>query len=508
MLEPDGTPSLIDVPIGDRRVFARLMRLAVGRVHILMLDADIPANHPHDREITAALYGGGHDGRIRQEILLGIGGVRALRKVGQRPAVYHLNEGHCAFAALELARELTTTGRDWREALDDVRKQLVFTTHTPVSAGHDRFGWREVNEALGAYRAEVGVPKGAFMDLGRVYPGDLQEPLCMTVIALRCSSFSNGVSALHGRVSRAMWHSMWPELPETEVPIGHVTNGVHPTFWMSVAARRLFDTYVPGWREDVWSEERWREGVAAIPDAALWELRGKLRRRLIAAVRRATGCELDPDGLTLGFARRFAPYKRGNLIFTDTERAHALLARGAQLVYAGKAHPADRAGQEIVTEVLQRSASRAFHNRIAFLPDYDIRSGQLITSGSDVWLNNPRRPKEASGTSGQKVPLNGGINLSVLDGWWAEGFTGDNGWVIGDESEHNDLSIRDAADAESLYTTLEEVVLPLWQDRDARGIPVGWVRTMRASIASNAPRFTSHRMVRDYVLGAYEPLAR
>jgi starch phosphorylase len=502
-----GLPLELHVPLGDEGVRVRVWSLAVGRTRVLLLDTDFAENPPAHRAITATLYGGDHRTRMHQEIVLGIGGIRALRALGMHPAVVHLNEGHCAFAVLELAREVREReGTTWAASIARAREQVVFTTHTPVPAGHDRFTWPDMHETLGPWRDRLGLPRGSFMDLGRVRPTDLDEPMCMTVLALRGSTFANGVSALHGRVSREMWAGMWPTKPVDEVPIGHVTNGVHPIFWASPEARALYDTYIPGWREHAWDEELWAAGVAAIPDAALWELRRTLRGRLVAAVRERIGFDLDPDALTIGFARRFAPYKRGGLFFRDPERARAILAQGVQLVYAGKAHPADKAGQEIIHDVLSRASKADLRGRVAFLPDYSIETGRLITAGSDVWLNNPRRPQEASGTSGQKVPLNGGINLSILDGWWAEGFDGLNGWAISDGVEGLSDDEHDQRDVEALYQLLEDVVIPTWKQRDADGLPHRWLTQLRRSIATCAPRFNSHRMVRDYAVDAYGPI--
>lgn len=502
--DTNGRQVEILVPIEDRTVRARLWALEVGRCRLVLLDTDYEANTADDRALTRQLYGGDEWMRIRQEVILGIGGVRALRALGIEVGVYHLNEGHCAFVPLALIGEKVTAGIAAEQALAEVREHCVFTTHTPVPAGHDRFHWNVFDGTLGPWLQSLGLDVGAVMDLGRVRPGDWEETHCMTVLALRATAASNGVSALHGKVSRQMWNELWPEVPEAEVPIHHVTNGVHPLFWMAPEAQALFDRYCEGWRERVWDPEVWA-GVDRIPDAELWGLRTTLRRKLVDGIAQRSGRKFDPDALLIGFARRFAPYKRGALIFRQPDRLKALLDKYPfQLVYAGKAHPRDLAGQEIVSEVVKRSEHRDFRDRIVLLQDYDMALGRLLTSGSDVWLNNPRRPHEASGTSGQKVCLNAGLNLSVLDGWWPEGFDGTNGWAIGAGEEFHDESAQDAHDGESLYRVLEEEVLPEWTDR-TNGIPRAWLKRVRRSIQTCVPLFTSHRMVRDYVLEMYGP---
>lgn len=504
----DGRFVEISVPMGTHEVHARVWRLDVGRTTLFLLDTDFEANNVHDRRLTHQLYGGDHAHRIRQEVLLGMGGVRALKALGIDVAAYHLNEGHCAFVGLQLMADELVRGRSLEDAILATRERCVFTTHTPVPAGHDRFDWNLVNRTLGPWRDALGLPRGTLMDLGRERPGDWDEPLCMTVLALRLSAASNGVSALHGRVSREMWRNIWPERPVDEVPIGHITNGVHPVFWMAPAARELFDRRVPGWRTRTWDPEIWAAALN-IPDEELWELRSTLRRALIDEIRRRTGKQLDPDALTIGFARRFAPYKRGDLIFSEPERLIALFEDGVpgQIVYAGKAHPRDELGQQILGQVVKWSHHRTFRDRVVFLEDYDITLGRLLTAGADVWLNNPRRPKEASGTSGQKVVLNGGLNASVLDGWWPEGYDGTNGFAIGEGREWDNEAEQDRFDAASLYQVLEQEIFPAWRDRDG-GLPRAWLQRVRRSIATCAPLFSSHRMVRDYTLDLYDPRCR
>ena len=501
LLDEAGEPITVEVPHLNHSYTARIWELRVGRARLLFLDADHPGNSLEHRIFTAQLYGGDARTRVAQEVLLGVGGVRALRRLGVEPEVFHLNEGHCAFAPVELVRERVAAGERFGAAVGAVRARTVFTTHTPVPAGHDRFSWDLVNEALGGYRDRMGWPHGTLMDLGRARPGDIHEPLCMTILALRLSRAANGVSRLHGEVSRRMWRELWPDRPVEQVPIGHITNGVHPVFWMAPELRAFYDEVIPGWREHLTDRAFWVEAAARIPAEALWDRANMLRYKLIEAARRHTSSRcLDPEVLTIGFARRFAPYKRANLIFSDPERLEALVngPRRIQLVYAGKAHPQDLHGQALVADVLRRSAARSFRSAVVFLEDYDIYLGGLMTQGVDVWLNNPRRPREASGTSGQKVPLNGGINLSVLDGWWPEAFDGSNGWSIGEERDYASQEEQDAADAEALYEVLEREVIPTFYDRDGQGVPRAWVARMKRSLATCLPVFNTHRMVADY----------
>lgn len=503
--DTQGNEIVVSVSIGDRTVHAKVWQLDVGRCRLLLLDADVDGNAPADRQLTRVLYGGDEHTRIEQEVLLGFGGVKALRALGLDVGVYHLNEGHCAFVTLALAAErMQFDGETLEEAVAAVRERCVFTTHTPVPAGHDRFNLEVVKSALGPWAEVTGIGLRALMDLGRVVPGDEKETLCMTVVALKTCVESNGVSALHGAVSRSMWHCLWPQLPVDDVPIRHVTNGVHPTFWTAPETRALFDRYVVGWREHPWDPEVWAQ-VDGIPDEEWVKLRAVLRQQLVEQINWASGRRFDPNALTIGFARRFAPYKRGNLLFRDPDRLRRMLrAFPVQIVFAGKAHPRDGHGQEIVAEVVRWSESFEFRDRVVLLQDYDMRLGRKITAGADVWLNNPRRPQEASGTSGQKVVLNGGVNLSVLDGWWPEGFDGTNGWAIGQGEEWRDEHAQDAHDGEALYRILEEQVLPEWMDRPT-GTPARWIERIRRSVKTCAPKFTSHRMVRDYTLGFYLP---
>jgi starch phosphorylase len=507
-LDTQGHEIVVEVAVGARQVQLKVWQLDVGRCRLLLLDSDLPDNTPADRELTRLLYGGDERMRIEQEVLLGIGGVKALRALGLDVGVFHLNEGHCGFVTLGLVAErMEYDGEALEEAVAAVRERCVFTTHTPVPAGHDRFPAELVHATLGRWAEGVGIELPELMDLGRVKPGDETETFCMTVVALRTCVASNGVSALHGAVSREMWRGLWPDRPVDEVPIHHVTNGVHPLYWTAPDTRALFDRYVPGWREQPWDPEIWAQ-VDHIPDEEWLKLRASLRQQLVETINRTSGRHFDPNLLILGFARRFAPYKRGNLLFREPERLRQLLRKyPLQIVYAGKAHPRDGHGQEIVAEVVRWSEAFEFRDRVVLLQDYDMRLGRQITAGADVWLNNPRRPQEASGTSGQKVVLNGGLNLSVLDGWWPEGFDGTNGWAIGLGEEWTDESAQDAHDSEALYRLLEEQVLPEWTDRPT-GTPARWIERIRRSLKTCAPKFTSHRMVRDYTLEFYSPRCR
>jgi len=494
----------IEVPDGHQVYRARVWQLDVGRARLLLLDSDVPGNLPEQRELSQQLYGGDSDMRIAQEVLLGVGGVRALRALGIDPSVVHLNEGHAAFAVLERWREERAAGHPEPQAFERARQGCVFTTHTPVDAGHDRFGWDLVRPALGGMCDEMGLQEGTFMDLGRVHPADLGEPLCMTVLALRGSRAANGVSELHGAVSRNMWRALWPSVPEANVPIGHITNGVHAPSWMHPGVVDLLDRHSPGWRDGV------VPSLASVSDDELWSLRSGLRTQLVRWVRHHTVRPwLDPEVLTLGFARRFAPYKRGTLLFTDPDRFARLLAhaeRPLQVLFAGKAHPRDTAGQHLVRDVIRWTRDGRFRGKVVFLPDYDMAVGRKLVQGVDVWLNTPRRPREASGTSGMKVPLNLGINVSILDGWWPEAWDGQNGWAIGDTTEAERPEVQDARDADALYDLLENEVVPLFYAREG-GIPRGWVQRMRRSLETCYREFHTNRMVAEYARRYYAPSA-
>ena len=480
----------IFVPFKDQQMQVVVHEVTVGGARLLLLDTDVEGNSEEMTVLTKNLYGGGKSTRIGQELLLGIGGVRALRSLNIESDVYHLNEGHAAFLLLELWIEHHQNGLSWDTSWNKVRQQAVFTTHTPVPAGHDTFSWDLVNTYLGTYRQQVGLPEGAFMDKGRENPSDWSLPLSMTVLGLNGTRKSNGVSALHGEVSREMFQ----DLPSAN--IGHITNGVHPTAWMAPELCALLDEHQINWRDQLESGDAW--STCDIPNDALWEMRQTLRLKLVEESRKILGRSvLNPNHLTLGFARRFATYKRGDLIFDDPDRLEAILNQGVQLIFAGKAHPADIPGQKVLANVLRFARDPRFSDRVIFLPDYNAHIGRLMTQGCDVWLNNPRRPREASGTSGQKAALNGNLNLSILDGWWPEAYNGRNGWAIGDDKEWTDLVAQDAFDVESIYRLLEQEIIPTFNT------PQKWTDSMKEAIQTCTPIYNTHRMVTDYLNKMY-----
>jgi alpha-glucan phosphorylase-like protein len=477
---------VLTVPNGTRLMAAQAWKVKVGRVTLYLLDTDVPGAPDEDRALTRRLYGGRNGDRIRQEVVLGIGGVRLLEALGIERDVFHMNEGHSAFLVFELWAQGLRLGKDPRAAFEAARQRCVFTTHTPVEAGHDRFDWHTADPVLGAWRHDLGLPLGSFMDRGRVRPSDVDEPLCMTVLGMRGSRAINAVSALHGEVTRQMWASL-------KMPIQAITNGVHPTAWLAPETEALWDRYLIGWRDHFEDADFWRR-AEHIPTEALLATRDARRQRLVREVRRLVGRDvLDPHKVTIGFARRFAPYKRGNLLFRDPHRLEAILEAGFQVVFAGKAHPADAGGQAIIADVLRWSRKPRFRDQIVFVPDYDMHIGRLLTGCADIWLNNPRRPYEASGTSGQKAALNGNLNLSILDGWWPEAADGTNGWSIGAPTDRPDSEAFDGEDANALYEVLEQQVVPAAAD------PAGWARKMARAMSTCAPAFNTHRMVRDYL---------
>jgi starch phosphorylase len=525
---PDGKPLVIDVPLGHERLLAQVWQVSVGRNQLLLLDTDVDGNTDENRRLAARLYYGDQRVRIRQELLLGVGGIRALRACGVDWSGLHLNEGHSAFATLEYARlRMIETGGTFADVAQDVAQSTVFTTHTPVDAGHDRFPPTLVDEHLEPLRLSLRLSRQEFLGLGRVQPADDTEALCMTVLAFKMSRYANAVSCLHGRVTRKAWQVLWPHHREDEVPVGHITNGVHARTWLAPAMQDLYSRHIgPDWADNLTAPEMWAR-IEAVSDAELWETHRTLRanlvnfaRREVAAQRRANGLAeelvqaaataLDPDALTIGFARRFATYKRANLLFTDIERLTRIVCdetRPVQIVFAGKAHPADRPGQEVLKAVVQASMSPRLRSRIVFVEDYDINIARHLVQGVDVWLNTPRRPQEASGTSGEKVLLNGGLNLSVLDGWWAEAYDGQNGFAIGSGVAHVDVGEQDRRDAESLYHVLESEVVPLYYQQDEHGVPHRWVAYVKRAIRTLGWRFNTDRMLRDYVVECYLPSA-
>ena len=524
----DGKPVLVQVDTRSGPIYAQVWKMAVGRVSLYLLDCNVEGNSPEDRKLTSRLYGGDTRTRIRQEIVLGIGGVRAIRALGIVPGAYHLNEGHSVFATLEAVRgRMDRDGYPLDDAMRRVSRQTVFTTHTPVPAGHDRFDNALMEEHLGPMRDALGLSHDQLMGLGRVDPANHAEPFCMTVLGLKMSRRANAVSALHGHVSRRMWNGLWPGRVEEEVPIGHITNGVHVPSWLSWQMLQLYDRIFPAnWFRRMGEPDVWQKIYDCDP-GELWETHYALKNLLLQFVRRRVSrqcrrrgeCDeavelartvLDPNILTIGFARRFATYKRADLVLNDLDRLFALISdrdRPIQIIFAGKAHPADEPGKALIRKIANLRHDPRTSGRIVFVEDYDINVCRHLIQGVDVWLNNPRRPLEASGTSGQKVVYNGGLNCSILDGWWAEAYDGRNGFAIGRGETHANDAITDRRDYEALYRVLEGEVIPLFYERDADGLPRRWIRMMKNSISSLAWRFSSHRMVMDYARACYVPAA-
>jgi len=524
----DGKPVTIEIQTRTEPLQAKVWLMRVGRIQLYLLDSDVEGNCPEDRELTNRLYGGDERIRIRQELVLGVGGVRALHALGITPGVFHLNEGHSTFAPLEVIRtHISKDGLGFDEALREVAQRTVFTTHTPVPAGHDRFDGSLVEEHLGPLRDALGISYEQLMGLGRIEPQNENEQFTMTVLALKLSRRANAVSSLHGHVSRRMWSHLWPWRVEEEIPIGHITNGVHIPSWLAWQMRQLYDrSFSAGWIHRMGEPEVWQE-INSVDPGELWETHTALKNLLLGFVRRRVSRQcrrrgetdeaveaarnvLDPNVLTVGIARRFATYKRADLIMSDMDRLSDILNdehRPVQLIYAGKAHPKDEPGKELIKRIYNTRLDPRFINRIVFIEDYDINVGRHLVQGVDVWLNNPRRPLEASGTSGQKVVLNGGLNLSVLDGWWAEAYNGSNGFAIGCGTQHIEDHISDQRDASNLYHILEQQIIPLFYDRDIDGLPQQWIRMMMNSISTLAWRFSAHRMVMDYTRTTYVPAA-
>jgi starch phosphorylase len=523
-----GVPLTVSVETRTGTIAARVWRLAVGRNTLLLLDSNVDGNQPEDRELTARLYGGDDRVRIRQELLLGVGGVRALTALGISPGVLHLNEGHSAFAPLELVRQrMTIEGVDAWEALRRVSAQVVFTTHTPVPAGHDRFTAALVDEHLGPLRESLGMDRDRFMGLGRVHPDDHGENFCMTVLALKSCHRANAVSSLHGQVSRAMWAPLYPDRSEDRVPIGHITNGVHVQTWLAPQMRQVYDRHLGAdWTSRASDSQLW-DRIEAIDDGELWETHQTQKVQLIDIVRRRTARQaerraesadvvaqtrraLSFDALTIGFARRFATYKRATLMMRDIDAIAALVNNSKmpiQFVFAGKSHPHDGPGKALLQQIAQLARDPRFAGKLVFIEDYDINVGRHLVQGVDVWINNPRRPLEACGTSGQKVVLNGGLNLSILDGWWAESYDGLNGFAIGMGETHTSTDVHDARDGDALLATLRNVVIPLYYERDRDGLPRAWIARMKRAIRTLGWRFSADRMVKDYLLKTYIPAA-
>ncbi|MCB2156165.1 alpha-glucan family phosphorylase [bacterium] len=518
----------VTVDLPGRVLTAKVWRVQVGRNPLYLLDTDIDKNTAEDRQLTFRLYGGGHEMRIQQEILLGIGGVRALRALGVEPSIFHMNEGHSVFLGLERLREyMHNDNLAFRDAVEMVRSSTLFTTHTPVPAGNDAFPPALMEKYFRPFWESLGISRAQFLALGLDTQQDGSQLYSLTVLALNLVAMANGVSELHGHVSRAMWQHIWPDVPARENLIQHITNGVHTRTWLSIDIQELFDKYFEkNWRERLSDPKLW-EQVDKIPDEDLWNAISKLRADLMDFVHKRVTSQharfgespdrlrewseiMDKDTLTIGFARRFATYKRATLIFRDRERLARILnnpERPIQLIFAGKAHPADVPGQALIRQIQEMSREPEFQGKIIFLENYDMNIGRRLTSGVDVWLNNPRRPYEASGTSGMKVPLNGGLNCSILDGWWPEAFRDNHlvGWALGEERFYDNPDQQDEADAESIYATFEHQIAKLFYKRDNKGIPREWVNRVRESMKEVAAMFSTHRMVQDYTNMYYVP---
>jgi starch phosphorylase len=529
-LQPDGRPLTIQLTYDGRTVAVQIWRVHVGRVKLFLLDTNVASNRPEDRDITDQLYGGDLEMRLKQEILLGIGGKRALEALGLAPTVYHMNEGHSAFLSVEWVRRLMEQQRlSFAEAREVASAGLIFTTHTPVPAGHDYFPPGLVNRYLGDYIRRLGLSLQDFLGLGRQHADRQDEDFCMTVLALRMASASNGVSKLHGEVSRGMWKAIWPGVPQDEIPIGHVTNGVHFRSWISAEMNQLYDRYLgPKWREEHADPSLWRR-VESIPAEELWRTHERRRQRLVAFARRrlhlqllrrgapqseidAAAEVLDPDTLTIGFARRFATYKRATLLLRDIPRLQEILnqpGRPVQILFAGKAHPRDDAGKALIQQVVKLAQQKEFRRRIVFLEDYDMAVARSLVQGADIWLNTPLRPQEASGTSGMKVLPNGGLNLSILDGWWDEAWQDAGaekrfiGWAIGNGESYDNSDYQDQVESSDLYALLERDIVPGFYERGADGLPRRWIAQMKSSISTLCPAFNMQRMVRQYAADFY-----
>ncbi|GAB6036992.1 alpha-glucan family phosphorylase [Fundidesulfovibrio butyratiphilus] len=527
-VDDEGKRLLVTVDLKGDTVYAQVWKVAVGRITLYLLDTNVAENPPQYKAMTSRLYGGNLEMRLWQEILLGIGGIKALDVLGLHPKVIHMNEGHSAFAGLErIRRFMESSGITFEAATELVASSSVFTTHTPVPAGNDRFPPDLMAPYFEDYARKLGLAYKVFLALGREDPRNDAEPFCMTVLALRLSRFNNGVSQLHGKVSRAMWKRVWPQYPEEDVPIGAITNGVHAPSWVAPDMALLFDRYMgANWREDP-DCTRVFEQAEAISDAELWRTHERLRERLVDFVRRrlrdqlmARGAKrkeletadevLDPQTLTIGFARRFATYKRATLVLQEQERFMKLLSdtsRPLQFIFAGKAHPQDNEGKKFIQQIVQLCNTPECRYSMVFLEDYDMEISSTMYQGCDVWLNTPRRPLEACGTSGMKAMCNGVLNCSTLDGWWAEAWSPDNayGWAIGQGEEYEDLSYQDFVESQTLYNLLENEIIPTFYDRGHGNLPRSWIRKMKNALRVLGPVFTSHRMVEDYAKNAYVP---
>jgi len=533
VLDANGERLIGNVEIGLNVVEYQVWRANIGRVPVYLLDTNLPANEQHFRDLTTRVYGGDSTTRIMQEILLGIGGVRLLRALGLAPSTFHMNEGHAAFLTLELIREKMAAGKTFEQAQTLTKPECIFTTHTPVEAGHDRFSAELVNYALQRYLSNQLIPFNDILALGRVKPADAHEPFCMTVLALKLSRSANAVSELHGQVSRQMWQHLY-NVPEAKVPIGHITNGIHLLGWMKGSVRHFWrrkltdnrngeakffrEKFGEDWASAINHASFWEKMTdpSFVTDEELWALRYKLRRELIEFARRRIMLQsqrvtpgdyirfdhlLNPDALTIGFARRFATYKRAPLIFQQFDNIVKLVRdkqRPVQFVFAGKAHPRDDDGKRFIQQIIHLSKHSELAGHLVFLENYDIHVARQMVSGCDIWLNNPRRPLEASGTSGMKASCNGCMGMSIMDGWWREGFDGQNGFAIGEDAHPDNIEEQDRVDSANLYQTLTEQVLPTFFNRDVNGIPHEWIKRIRHAMFTLVPQFTTDRMVKEY----------
>ncbi len=526
VLDAQGDPLVCTVDIGFTTVHFQAWKVKIGRCDVYLIDANRPENEQTYRNLTLRVYGGDSTTRIMQEILLGVGGVRLLRKLGLAPSVFHMNEGHAAFLTLELMREKMAGGKNFSDAQAATKRECIFTTHTPVEAGHDRFSPDLMHFAMPKLQSSLGLDLAGLMALGRVHPTSTQEPFCMTVLALKCSRSANGVSELHGQVSREMWHELYPAGSVAQVPIGHITNGVHIPGWIKGTQRRWLRRKLgPEADKDINSKEYWARlaDPAVTSDEEIWAMRYNLRRELMEFARRRLLLQgqrvshedfisydqlLNPDALTIGFARRFATYKRAPLIFDRFDEVVKLVkdsARPVQFIFAGKAHPRDDEGKRYIQRIIHLSKFSELKGHLVFIENYDIHVARQMVSGCDVWLNNPRRPLEASGTSGQKCGAHGCLNMSILDGWWREGYDGTNGFAVGADSHPASIDEQDLQDAANLYTTLTEQVIPTFFDRDAQGLPRKWIQKIRRAMITLVPEFNTWRMVQDYTRKYYAP---
>lgn len=523
-LNDKGEQVEINITFAGRTVYAKVWKVQIGRINLFLMDTDVSQNNPTDRALTARLYGGDHETRIQQEIFLGIGGIRVLDALGIKATVYHMNEGHSSFMGLELIRKLINEKHmSFSEAKQIVSNSAIFTTHTPVPAGNDTFPLYMMDKYFGDFWGQLGLSRYDFLELGLKKPED--QNFNMTVLALTLAGRKNGVSALHGAVSRDIFGDVWPEVPENDVPITHVTNGIHTLTWLSPKIKDLYDKYLKSdWKTNIYDEATF-EGIDNIPDEELWATHVELKNKLINFVRerlkiqklangesmeavRQVDSFLDPTALTIGFARRFATYKRANLIFRNLARIQNILnnpTKPMQIIFAGKAHPADGPAHEVIKNINDIAKQEGFYGKVILLENYNMTVARNLVQGVDVWMNNPRRPLEASGTSGQKVCINGVINFSILDGWWCEGYDGTNGWIIGDETEFDNEYSQDNIDSESIYDTLESRIIPLFYKVDEKGIPKDWIRIMKNSIKTLAWNYSTDRMVKEYTERMYLP---